>query len=373
MLGVFRLPPYPRVHSKAMNKLWLPAIGALLWTSSATAQEVQKAVFFEHPVELRHAYALDLVGLHLDILELDVPEEDDTEDESAAGEEAEAGAADDEAAEEKEGEEEEKGLFETALPLMAGSLAEQDAELLEGLETAVAAAEAGAAAAAEEARGLIAEVEGVLIPEELSSDVSFRAARLALLSSLEPGVGEGYEEAAQGETEAYYIGYTGLQRAKGMWAELEPGFEGDKENIERAFGVIDELMPSAELPERFSDPEDAEGAVNDMIFGLESLTGATLIPRDFGTMLGTIETHVSEGCSAAEAGNTQLALEWTTAAAFFYDAYLSRTLATLVPEPNERIEEELGELVEEPGSEQTASRCENLSNAFEEVGRIFGG
>lgn len=355
-----------------MNRLWLPALGALLWSlQNATAQEVQEAVFFEHPVELRHAYALDLVGLHLDILELNVPEEDD-EEQGAGGEEAEAVAADDETAEGEEGEEEE-GLLETALPLMAGSLAEQDADLLERLETAVAAAETDDDTAAEEARSLIAEVEGVLIPEELSSDVSFRAARLALLSSLEPGVGEGYEEAAQGETEAYYIGYTGLQRAKEMWAELEPELEGNKENIERAFGVIDELMPSAELPERFSDPEDAEGAVNDVVFGLESLTGATLIPRDFGAMLNTIETHVSEGCSAAQGGNTQLALEWTTAAAFFYDAYLAGTLETIVPEPHARITEELEELVEEPNSDQTPSRCENLSAAFSEASSVFGG
>jgi hypothetical protein len=330
----------------------------LAGTLFAGAQEVQEqqVVFLEYPTELRHAYALDLLGLHLDIL-LDVPAEE-------AGEEAEG----------EEGEEgEEEGLLETALPLLAGSLAEADEALLERLETALAAAETGDEGAAEEARGLLTEIEGVLIPTELGSDATFKAARLALLASLEPGVGEGYEEAAQGETEAYYIGYTGLQRTQAMWAELGPELEGDKENIERAFGVIDSLMPSPELPERFSDPEDAEVAVNDIVFGLEALTAAVLIPRDFGAMLDAIDSHVSEGCSAAEAGNTQLALEWTTAAAFFYDAYLADTLATLASEPHARIDEELGELVEEPDSEQTPSRCENLSAAFEEASSVFGG
>lgn len=344
-----------------MARIILTLTGALLVGGMAGAQEPQ-VLFLEHPTELRHAYALDLVGLHLDILELGVPEEDDAEEEAeAAGGEGE------------EGEEEEAGLLEIALPLMAGSLAEQDGALLERLETALSANETGDGAVAEEARGLITEIEGVLIPEELTGDVSFRAARLALLASLEPGVGEGYEEAAQGETEAYYIGYTGLGRVKVMWTELEPELEGDKENIERAFGVIDSLMPTPELPERFSDPEDAEVAVNDVIFGLESLTGAALIPRDFAAMLDAIDTHVSEGCGAAEAGNTRLALEWTTAAGFFYDAYLTDTVGMLAPEADGRIGEVLAELVEEPVSEGTARRCETLSAAFREARGVFGG
>lgn len=341
-------------------------VTALLWFwQSAAAQEVP---FFEHTTELRHAYALDLVGLHLDILELDVPEDaDDTADDTddAARGEDQAGA--------EGGEEGEEGLLETALPLIAGTLAGQDEALLGRLGAALKAAEGGDEVAAEEARGLVSEIEGILIPEALRGDASFRAARLALLSSLEPGVGEGYEEAAQGETEAYYIGYTGLQRAEAMWRELEPELDGDKENIERAFGVIGALMPSPEPPERFSDPEDAEVAVNDIIFGLEALTGTILIPRDFAAMLEAIDAHVSEGCSAAAAGDTRLALEWTTAAAFFYDAYLAGTLQTLAPEPDARISEELGELVEEPDSDQTPSRCENLSAAFTKASRVFGG
>lgn len=349
---------------KRVTLLFSSLAGALLAGGLTQAQEQEPQVLFlEYPTELRHVYALELVGLHLDILELAVPEEDEAEadEEAAEGEEGE------------EGEEEEEGLLEIALPLMAGSLAEQDEALLAELETALAATESGDEAAAEEVRGLITEIEGVLVPAELSGDVSFRAARLALLASLEPGVGEGYEEAAQGETEAYYIGYTGLQRTEAMWAELGPELEGDKENIERAFGVIDSLMPSPELPERFSDPEDAEVAVNDIVFGLEALTATMLIPRDFGAMLDAIDSHVAEGCGAAEAGNNQLALEWTTAASFFYEAYLTDTVGMLAPEANARIDEELGELVEEPTSEQTPSRCENLSAAFEEARSVFGG
>lgn len=353
--------------------LVLYTLSGTLVTTASAQETVPATPFFEHSTEIRHAYALDIVGLQLDILELDVPQ-DDAEDEATAGEDqAEAEAAGEEATEDEEGEEEEDGLVETALPLMAGSLAEQDEALLGQLEAALAAAEGGDDAAAEEARRLITAIEGVLIPEELHSDVTFRAARLALLSSLEPGVGEGYEEAAQGETEAYYIGYTGLQHIKAMWTDLEPELTGDKQNIDRAFGVINSLMPSPEPPERFSDPEDAEVAVNDIIFGLESLTGAVLIPRDFAAMLNAIDTHVSEGCGAAGSGNARLALEWTTAAGFFYDAYLAATLETLAPKANERISEELGELVEEPLSEQTPDRCENLSAAFSEASSVFGG
>jgi len=340
-----------------MRRTVLTVTALLLFWQGAAAQRVP---FFEHTTELRHAYALDLVDLHLDILELGVPEDAAANDAAEGEDQAEA-------------EEGEEGLLETALPLMAGTLAEKDEALLGRLEAALTAAEGGDAAAAEEARGLVGEIEGALILEALRGDASFRAARLALLSSLEPGVGEGYEEAAQGETEAYYIGYAGLQRAEAMWHELEGELTGDKENIERAFGVLGALMPSPEPPERFSDPEDAEVAVNDIIFGLEALAGATLIPRDFAAMLATIGAHVSAGCGAAAAGDTRLALEWTTAAAFFYDAYLVDTLQTLAPEPDARISEELGELVDEPGSERTPERCENLSAAFAEASSVFGG
>lgn len=326
------------------------------------AQETQLTTpFVEYPTELRHAYALDLLGLQLDITELGGLEEEVDEPETT-----EAGIEDEEG----------EGLLETALPLLAGSLAAADAELLGDLEAALSQTEEGTDA---EARDLLRRAERVLIPEMLRDDPVFRAARLALLASLEPGVGEGYEEAAGGETEAYAVGYTGLQRITALWRELEPDLTGDDSNVaevDRAFGVLGELMPSATPPERFRNPEDAEVAVNDVVFGLESLTGAVLIPRDFGALLSVVGAHADSGCSAAEVGNPRLALEWLTAATFFYDAYLAGTLATLAPEAHAQIGEDLAALTIKPDTEldaQGTRYCSSLKAALTEASRIFGG
>lgn len=343
------------------------ALGLLLTLPFGLVQAQEttqpEAPFFEYPTELRHAYAIDLLSLHLDILGLDMSEEE---------EDAEAPEA--EGAESEEGEEEEEGLVETAMPLLSGSLGATDADLLSALTEAFEATETGGPETAAPARDALGEVEAALIPAELMGELPFRAARLALLASLEPGVGEGYEEAAQGETDAYIVGYTGLQHIKGEWAELAPELDGDASNIERAFGVLDGLLPSPELPERFSDPEDAEVAVNDVIFGLESLTQTTLIPlRDFAETLSAIGTHVDESCAAAEAGDSVLALEWASAANFFYGAYLSDTLGIMAAEPNTQISEELGDLAEDPASADTPERCEAIGAAIEEASSVFGG
>lgn len=335
--------------------------GSFGWVE-ATAQPVTPLL--EHPTELRHAYALDLLGLQLDSTEL--LELKENSDETEMGEEGE------------------KGLLETALPLLAGSLAAADADLLEGLETTLSRTDEDADA---EARDLLRRAERVLIPKMLLGDPVFRSARLALLASSEPGVGEGYEEAAGGETDAYVVGYTGLQRITALWRELKADLtsaESSVAEVDRAFGVLGELMPSATPPERFRNPEDAEVAVNDVVFGLESLTGAVLIPRDFGALLSAIGAHVDSGCGAAEVGNPRLALEWLTAATFFYDAYLGRTLATLAPKAHAQIGEDLGALTQldaapdteldaELDSGGTRERCSSLKAALTEAGRTFGG
>lgn len=327
----------------------------------------------EHPTELRHAYALDVLSLYLDTL--DVAAGSAGAEEEAAGEAASGAESAGETAPEEGEEEDEASLLDTGLTLLSGSLAQQDQALLGELDDALEATETGDTATVPAARELLAEAETVLIPEELAADTTFQAARMALLASMEPGVAEGYEEAAKGEDEAYDIGYAGLQRLEALWGGLEPNLSaaGDTENINRAFGVLDGLMAGPELPEKFSDPEDAETAANDIVFGLESLTGTSLIPRDFGVLLGAIETHLDEGCSAADAGDAQLALEWYSAAKFFYDAYLADTLGVLAADASGAIDDGLGDLLEDPESAEAPQRCEDVKAAIAEAQRVFGG
>jgi hypothetical protein len=336
--------------------------GAALLGSSVSAQQ---GPLFDNPDELRIAYATEATGLELETLLLDA----DTEDEAA------------EEAEESEEGEEEEGVG-SVLPLFAGSLEAQDPELLAELEAAMEEVEEqsesggeGLEAAVRRAQELVMQARDTLIAEELRADPVFQAGTITMLSLLEPGVGEGYEEAAEGETEAYYIAWVGLQRIKEMWAEVAPSLpeDADTSEVERPFEVLDGLIASPQPPERFSDPEDAEGAVNDLAFGLERATGSTLLPRELSSVAELSASQIAEACAAVEAGQPRMGAEQAGFVYALYDKYLERALMFVAMEASETIDEGLESLQADPASDETSALCRELPQALEEARIALGG
>lgn len=340
---------------------WLA--GAALLGSSVSAQQEP---LFDNPDELRVAYATEATGLELEILLLD------TEEDEAADEEGEEG---------EEGEEEEEGVG-SVVSFFAGSLEAQDPELLTELEAALEEAEAqseaggeGLEAAVRRAQELVRQARDTLVAEELRTDPGFQAATITMLSLLEPGVGEGYEEAAEGETEAYYLAWVGLQRIKEMWAEVAPSLpeDADTSEVERPFEVLDGLIASPQPPERFSDPEDAEGAVNDIAFGMERATGSVLLPRELSSVAELGASQIEEACAAVGAGRPRMGAEQAGFVYALYDKYLERALMFVAAEASEIIDEGLEGLQSDPASAETTALCGEMPEAFEAARVALGG
>lgn len=343
-----------------MIKMGLLAGAALLGSSVSAQQEP----LFDNPDELRVSYATEATNLELETLLLDIEEDEAANEEGEEGEEGE-----------------EKGVG-SIVSFFAGSLEAQDPELLTELEAAMEEAEAlsetggeGLEAAVRHAQELVRQARDTLVAEELHTDPGFQAATITMLSLLEPGVGEGYEEAAEGETEAYYIAWVGLQRIKEMWAEVAPSLpEGaDTSEVERPFAVLDELIASPQPPERFSDPEDAEGAVNDIAFGMERATGTTLLPRELSAVAELSASQTEEACAAVAAGQPRMGAEQAGFVYTLYDKYLERALMFVAMEASETIDEGLESLQADPASDETSALCSELPQAFEEARAALGG
>lgn len=334
----------------------LPLLILFVSLSFAQAQEVASSAD-----TLRVAQALERLSIRLDALTL-----------AGEFETNGAGESDEEVEEGDEGEVSLESLF----ILFAGSLEEQDAALvaelegvLEGLESSV---EIERTEEVQRAQTLLNQARILLIPESARTP-TFQAALLAHLLLQEGGVGESYEEAANGEMAAYSVAWAGLERTKTLWNDLEPELEVSEtqsEQIDRAFGVLDDLIPSPEPPERFRDPEDAEGATSDIAFALEAATSETLFPRDLSQSVTQVQDQLEAACGAAQAGRTRKALEHAASAHLIYAEQLNDTLSILAPELNTDLQAHLaGPLPEhiEAGANVGAD-CGLLRHALTQVG-----
>lgn len=334
----------------------------------------QESIMVSHAEPLRFAFAVELLGFQLDAVEMG----GELDDEEHEGDDAEADA------EELDGEDEDE-VRVRPFELFAGSLAERDPALQEELAAALeeieqASAredEAATASAVERARVLLARAEDVLLPDDLRDDAAFRAAVLARLALSGSGFAEGYEEAAEGEVGAYIFGWTGLQRAKALWTELEPSAENRESaaEVERAFAVLDELMPTPDPPDRFRDPEDAEVAAHDLVFALEAAFGGQLQSRDLGAVLALVDEQSRAACSAFEEDRDLLALELVTSAQVNYIEGIGGTISLLVPESageiRELLSESLPEQIREGERAEVSSGCARLQEAIAEASSAF--
>jgi hypothetical protein len=342
------------------------ALLVFLLVQSAAGQE---SIMLSHAEPLRFAFALELLGSQLEAVRI-------------GGELEEEAGEEDEADPDPEDEDE---VAVRPLDLFAGTLAERAPDVherlvaaLEELERAAARAdEAGVDSAAARAAALLQAAEEALVPNDLRRDPAFSAAVLARLALSGSGFAEGYEEAASGEVGAYVFGWAGLQRAKSLWAELEPAAQSQAgvAEVERAFAVLDELMPTPEPPERFRDPEDAEVAAHDLVFALEAAFGGQLQARDLAAVLELVDEQSRAACRAFEEGRGLLALELVTSAQVTFVEGVGGTIGLLAPGPAETIRELLGESlrerIEEGNGPAVRDDCVRLQSAVAEAATVF--
>src|SRR5690606_8944202 len=230
-------------------------LGLALLVSTAAAQ-YSRAPFFEQTLVQSQGYGLQLSLQRLDALEL-------------AAEEGEA--LDDDFMEIVEG-------FEEDLPRFVGTLRARDAALAGELEEAIEALEdaaasgSGLAAAIDEARDLLNQAYDVVIPADVRADPVFIAGVIVNLSLGEGGVGEGYEEAIEGELGEFTMGYAATQRVSDLWSEIAGGAdEQQRADVEEMLEFIRTLYPEPIIEEAIvGNPEEAEAPVQRTLGVLET-------------------------------------------------------------------------------------------------------
>jgi hypothetical protein len=356
-------------------------IYALLALCLLTPAAAQQSVMVTNAEPLRFAFAIELMGIQLEAVRMGgvLDDEDDEagETDAAGGDEAATEAAEADAEDEDE-------VEIMPLDLFAGTLSESDpglherlAAALEEVEEAAEEEDAGLDEAVAHARSLLEQVEALLVPAELQEDPSFRAAVLARLALSGSGFAEGYEEAAEGEVGAYIFGWAGLQRAKALWAELEPAVTNPNSaaELERVFAVLDDLMASPTPPERFRDPEDAEVAAHDLVFALETAFAVQLQPRDLAAVLDLVDRQSRAACAGFEEGRRLPALELAISAQVNYVEGIGGTVALLAPGPAGEIRSVLSgslpELIDRGEPADVRAECARLRSAISEAATIF--
>lgn len=327
-------------------------VALLVSYGAFAAQSADETTSYVDP--LRHASTIEFIRVNLETLIFEEAIEAEEDDDDA-------------------------GFDWELIDLLAGSLEAADPELLAELEAALGEVEEleeggeGLQTAVGEANALLDQAYETLVPEDLASDPVFQAAVLTELLVSELGVGEGYEEAAEGELEYYTLAWLTLQRANELWEELRPSIEGNTDAVDRPLTVFNELIAAPTPPERFSDPEDGELAALDVAFGLESAVGGNFIPREFPAMVDTVRLRVIASCAAYEGDQQRLGREHALSAYTFFDDYLERTMGFLNSELADELEDGLANLAEADSAEDAGPVCGELSGTLDEATTFFGG
>lgn len=360
----------------------LTAAAALLFSATAFAQYSSRP-FFEQSLVQSQAFGLEVALQRLTALELAVEDSDD--------------GLDDDFFEVVEG-------FEEDLPRFMGTLSARDAALAEALAAAVEeveeAAEGGGdlSAAIAEARELLTQAYDLVIPADVRSDPVFIAALIVDLSLGDVGVGEGYEEAVEGELGAYTMGYVALDRVTELWGEIAGNAsEQQRADIDEMLEFIETLYPEPLIEEAIiGNPEEAEAPVQRMIGVLESVVDAELFAgRDMAALAAHLPEELVGACQAYEAGEDARALETVIAVGSLYlNADLGDFLEFMAPEVHDEAVELIGALTGLSGEEEdedeegegdeeeeevaqvvadSSAACRELLAALQEASGVLGG
>ena len=359
------------------------AVLALALLVSTAAAQYSRAPFFEQTLVQSQGYGLQLSLQRLDALEL-------------AAEEGEA--LDDDFLEIVEG-------FEEDLPRFVGTLRARDAALAGELEEAIEALEeagtatSGMDAAIAEARDLLNRAYDVVIPADVRADPVFIAGVIVNLSLGEGGVGEGYEEAIEGELGEFTMGYAATQRVIDLWSEIAGGAdEQQRADVEEMLDYVRTLYPEPIIEEAIvGNPEEAEAPVQRMLGVLETVVDAELFAgRDLAALAAHLPEELAGACQAYEAGESERAKEIAIGVGGLYlGADLGDFLEFMAPDVHEEAseligaltgmagegdeDEEGGEEAEGDDEEETAvvedptTACRELLEALQEASSVLGG
>lgn len=243
--------------------------------------------------------------------------------------------------------------IEELLDVVSGELEEHggDPEALSaGLDEVVAAIESGG-----EIEDVVAAVEEVRILTEEQFDMFAGEVDVALegsvVAALLKTAAHEYEEAV-GEDGIelileYQDGYAFSLEAKDMYgrvrADVEGASEEDAEEIEEAFGVLEQALASATPPEDPLAEEDVEAAASLIGHELEETIGALPTEEaDHEEVVAEIEHLLAEIRETYAAGDPDAAAELSAEAYLENYEVIEADVIELAPEINEELEPLLG-------------------------------
>lgn len=337
--------------------LW-GALALAGWTAHAAGVA---APFFDQPDLLRYAFGTESAAVRLTAAWI------------AAGEDA----ADEAAALLQDARETYLHLFAASLDGRDPDLARRLAASLEEAEAAAGRGDGGALTGAlKEARALVAEARGVLVPREALGDPALAGALAFTLLLWEGGVAEGFEEAVEeGDREAYLIGRAALQHVDSLWQQvLRPAIPAEETGeldglLDRLKGLFAVLEPRDSLG---YDPEEGETWAQVLVGSLERLIGAELYPdRDPGRLVVFLHAQTHQACTspdAAGSGPDRERLRW---AGILYEEHLESVAGLFLPETARTVEDELEALAGASGT--AGSDCSALLGGLQEMAAFFGG
>lgn len=279
-----------------------------------------------------------------------------------------------------------EGLLEQAqkmrtrdMPLFFARLQEVAPDTADTLAAAVeevlAPADTGEAAA-KPAEALLAAVEDArdfLFPEAVRESAEFQVAVMAKLLLADDGVGESYEDAAEGDTWEYPTGWAALQRVHVLWGGLPRGDDAEAAaEVDSMLEFLDTLLPTVEPPAQFAgDPEEPEAYSHRLVGFLEVIADADLYPgRDLPRMAAMVEEIAVQGCGSDVEGPHSGA-QLVSVAHFYYRETLRRPLSILAPNAHEAAGEAFAGLQHWP-EDEIEVLCGQLLGALEDGRAAFG-
>ena len=245
---------------------------------------------------------------------------------------------------------------EEILDVVVAELEEHDvetAELTSSVEESVAAVEKGEADEASTAFERAAAAARHAESEFLGDTAGTPDYRGSVVGALLATAAHEYEEAFEGGTEIgllveYQDAYGFVVEAERVYdaelaADVERFSEEEAEEIEEAFGALEEALPAVEPPAAPVEVEEVERAAELIGHELEETVGAQpLEEADPEEVAGEIEELLDEVVAAHEAGDPDRAAELAAEAYLENYETIEAEVIEYAPEINEKLEPLLG-------------------------------